>query len=166
MAEVKSIELVFENCEMMRFDRSDIGEFCVHNIFTDVARIASNSIRKYQSCESLILELRKDANQPHDFWGIPDDEPTNKFNRIMLCPDITQIDITYDDGSTENIILPWEDASENGCNSTLQTHCLTECGDLWIKIGNGETAQDMVASMGDEVNDPEYNSFKWEMYTL
>ncbi len=166
MAEVKSIELTFENCERIQFERADIGEFCVHNIYSDVARIASNSIRKYQSCESLILELRKEANKQHEFWHIPGENPVSKFDRIMAYPDITQIDITYDDGSTENIILPWEDVSENGCNSILQSHCLTACGDLWVKIGNGDTAKDIVEALGDDANDPEYNTFKWDMYTL
>lgn len=131
MSEVKSISLILENCEVLTFDRKYIGEFCVDGITSDIFRIACNSIRKRQRCEKLLLSLRRDADQKYDCFGLPSDATT--FKRIDSCPDITSIEITYEDGSMERYCVPWHEGDEY--SNRYQHSYISKMGDLYLYIG-------------------------------
>lgn len=130
MSEVKSVSFVLENCEVLTFDREYIGAFCVDGITNTISRIACNSIRKQQHCEKLYLALRRDADQQYDCFGHPSEDTA--FKRIDSCPDITSIEITYEDGTTETCFVPWHEEDEY--INRYQHSYISEMRDLYLYI--------------------------------
>ena len=53
MNNVKSIDIVLENCEVYTFHREDIGDFEISDIREEIFRCACNAINKY--FEQLVL---------------------------------------------------------------------------------------------------------------
>lgn len=152
MAEVTKIALTLENCEVLTFDRRDVGDFWCKNIHETTSRIASNSIRKHKLCDELFLELHNTANEPRQ----------SPFERLCAYGDITWVEITYDDGTTDDCAVPWNDIGHevNGYQSTY----LSVPGNLYIYIGKEGSVAGVVNL--DEIDDAEYMDFKWGMYTL
>lgn len=160
MAEVTKIALGMENCEVWEFDRKDIGDLDCVGIRRSVSRIGCNCITDYTECDEFFLELFSSANVPQEtpFY----DDPTSPFDRITIYADITSVDITYDNGTSEHIWVP-SDCDYN-VPATTQTCYLSKCGNLYIRIsekGNVMERLDLA-----QVDNQEYMDFKRRMCTL
>lgn len=156
MAELTSIDLVLENCEVLTFQRNDIGGFWCDRITTSVARLGCNSITRRASCQEFFIELHPDADVAYDGFG---DEKPSKFSRLMEYPDITHIDLHFDDGTSEYVTVPW--CEEDEWNNRFQTHLLGETGVLCILV----SADKQVADYADQdaIDDAEYMDVHWDL---
>lgn len=160
MAEVKKIALTLENCEVWEFDRKDIGDFHCIGISRVVSRIASNAMRDYTECDELFIELFSSANTPKETQFY--DEPKTPFERLAEYSDITAVEITYDNGTSEYIYVPFD--GDFNVPGTTQTCYLSKCGNLYIRISEKGDVKELLDL--DEVDDAEYMNYKREMYTL
>lgn len=141
MKDVKSIDLVLENCEVITISEEHIGSFYCKDITATIARIACNRIAKEQYCREFYLEIHKDADQHYSIFGSKSEETA--FKRLA-CPDITGINITYEDGTTEYCIMPWKDADRTGCNNEYQTSYVSKRGNMHICICKDKSIEDIV----------------------
>lgn len=152
MSEVKSIGLIFENCEYVDFDRADIGQFWCDNVHESVSRFASNSISKYKCCDGVFMEIKNVANTTYSCYG--HDMEEHKFERITNGCDVTQIVITYEDDTVETILVPWI-AEDNEFINDAQTYYLSSYGNLYLMISEEDEVADEIDK--EEVNSQEYD---------
>jgi hypothetical protein len=99
MKEVKSVDLVLENCEVIRIPKECIGHLHVSNISRNISRFALNRVTASQCCDELFIEISLESNKSSSFvstWSGNDELP---FSRITRRSDITGIDINYEDES-------------------------------------------------------------------
>ena len=109
MKEVKSIEVILENCECIPFSAEQIGAFWCSDVTADIGRIACGSIAKQIRCKELFLHLRSHANEKYNAFGQQSNDTA--FKRLLQHNDITSIGITYADGTHEIVFAPWTDDS-------------------------------------------------------
>lgn len=141
MQEVKSITIVLENCEEIPISKEHIGSFHCKDITTAIARTSCNSISKEQYCEEFYLEIHKNADRHYSSFGTESDETV--FKRLAY-PDITGINITYEDDTAEYCIMPWKDGDSTGCNNEYQTSHVSKSGNMHICICRDKSIEDMV----------------------
>lgn len=151
--EVKSVMLILENCEAFEIDRKHIGEFYVSGIERTIQRSACNSISEDFIAKSFNIQIHKDANIKTG-W-----KDTTMFERIENFKDITQLLITYDDGTSENLFVDW--ISENEYSNDAQKAKVSEVNEaLFIVIDENETLESVFEY---ELN--EDDNFTWTMYS-
>ncbi len=139
--EVKSIALVLENCEVIPISKEHIGIFHCKDSTTSITRTSCNSIPKEQYCEEFYLEIHKNADRNYSLFGTESDETV--FKRLV-CPDITGINIAYEDDTTKYCIMPWKDGDSTGCNNKYQTSYVSKSGNMYIGICRDKSIEDMV----------------------
>lgn len=160
MNEVESIELVLENCESITIERKYIGDFWCEDITTTVARIAMNSISKYQKCKEFFLSIHKDADCIYNSFGSP--SKYTAFTRLTDFPDITSVNVKYKDGIKETYFVTWEDADESGSNNCFQTSFISECGHIYIYIGERPMTEAVDLDM-ESINNAECMNDYWDL---
>lgn len=111
----KCLTLILENCDQIYLDPKDVVFLNVSNLTTNI-RVENGEVRKWYKASKLDLTLLSSANIKCDRFG-------NKykiFDRLLNYPDITSIIIEYEDGSSEQIFVEWEDLTPNGCDNKYQ----------------------------------------------
>ena len=134
MEDVKSIEVVFENCESFEIEAKYFGGVQFEDIRTSIARIACNAITKFQTAYSVVLEVFSEGNIDYAPFG--NEEKQKMFDRITAHHDITQFIIHYDDDITETYFVDYDedgDTSLGAPNKNQQTY-LSALGNLYIVI--------------------------------
>ena len=144
MKEVKSIDLVLENCEVITIDKDQIGLFHCKDITATISRIASDSIAKQQYCGEFYMEIHKNADRHYNSFGFESDKTV--FERLAYA-DITCILITYEDGTSESCVVPWKDGDRTGTNNEYQTSHISKCGNMHICICKDKSIGDMFNSV-------------------
>ena len=137
MREVTGMEIIFENCECS--DRLTIGDMKESDVYMISIRDIQRSIMTYACnavCEVLTpkeisITLNISANRPTQMGITTMDETL--FQRIQVCPDITHINIYYDNGTEECISVPW--TGDSDYENEVQTSHITDKGRMVIKIG-------------------------------
>ena len=138
MKKVKSIELGFENCEVISFDTNVLGEILIDDIHYKIRRYAINLIAKYCYADTVALEIFSEGNTEYNLFGLT--EVQHKFDRILQTKDITSITVKYTDGSEEDY---WVKYNENNQYSNMyQKNYLSDLGNLYIVIGKGKKIGD------------------------
>lgn len=145
MQEVKSVELVLENCESIKFSPDQIGAFGCTEIVAQVARVACNSISKYLSCKEMYMELYSAANQKYDSFGRESEHKA--FERLCQYDDITGVEVVYEDGSKDYILVPWNEESEY--SNKYQTSYIASDNSLRILVSREQRAVNFFAEGGE-----------------
>ncbi len=139
---VKYIEIVLENCEVIRINIEHIKFLSVRGIaFNDFFSIYTDGkkrIERNTSCKYLNIIINKKADKIYKSFGMFPDFTV--FERLTKYDDITAID--YIDGNAEtieSISVPWKDkVYEDGYvseeNSSCQSSKIDENGNLEIII--------------------------------
>ena len=135
MKNVKSVNLVLENCEVINIEAKYFGQLLLEKIRTKVYRVAMNSISRMQVVNRVAIELFSEANVPYDSFG--EESRETIFDRLTNYNDITQIELLYDDEGkdTELFIVNWVDGDKCGCTNKLQKSYTSKPGNLYILIG-------------------------------
>lgn len=158
MKEVKFIELVLENCEVIRIERKHIGSFFVSNITRSISRIATNSISDSLTAEDICIQVSPKANTPSSFRTGWSDDKATPFERIIMYDDIAAINIVYQDESEEYIFVNWGGDSKR--NNIYQTSMIAErIGNLYIVISEKKKVETYFVDFLEE--DP----FYWDLYS-
>lgn len=135
MKNVKSVNIVLENCEVINIDAQYFGQLLLEKIRTKVYRVAMNSISRMQVVNRVAIELFSEANVPYDSFG--EESKETIFDRLTNYNDIAQIELIYDDEGkdTELFIVNWVDDDQCGCTNKLQKSYTSKPGNLYILIG-------------------------------
>ncbi|PJI12358.1 hypothetical protein CTV96_09425 [Bacillus altitudinis] len=148
--EVVYIELVTENCEVIRLDRQHIGRFHMKDVSRSILRRASNSVSGLTTAEEMFLQISAKANVISAYEDTWDDQTTLPFDRILENTDICAVEITYEDGSSEYILVKW---GEDDWTNEYQTVSINEnTGDLYIVISGETTAEEHFEYLLQEEN--------------
>ena len=162
--EVKSIELGFENCEVIEFPRNVLGDVHFDNFSFQIKRVASNSISKVEFVDTVVLEIYKEGNTEYAPFGF-EDEKTAKFERITHYNDITSITICYEDDSEEFYWVDYHTINDNlGEESDYQKTYLSDLGNLYLVIDKEKGIEDFFDK--ETINDKDAVSFTKEMYDI
>lgn len=129
---LKYFNLVFENCEECKVSVDDIQCFNLDDI-TENRQLHWNTDKRvfdYLHCLSALVVFKPSAaNTPTTLT-----EPL--FNRLEQCPDITAIELIYEDDSKELIYVPWLGDYER--NHYMQLIKDNE-GNMWVLITRDST---------------------------
>lgn len=121
---VKSVELVFENCECIKFKYPNVCYLTIDKISTKFRNFV-NCIQKAIRIEDFELIIKKDAiaKKVCVFGG--DSDPLNRITN-----DITHLIIQYDNGQKETYIVIWPEDDEYYHKN--QKIIRTEKGNIYI----------------------------------
>ena len=111
----KSLTLILENCDQIYLNPKDIALLNISNLITNV-KIENGEVRKWYKASKLNLTILASANVECDRFG----DKYKVFDRLLSYPDITSIIVEYEDGSSEQIFVEWEDLTPNGCDNKYQ----------------------------------------------
>ena len=135
---VKNIELTFENMDYIEIPNQYFSNFSLENIETNIRRVAVNAIMRYQKARSVIFELRKEANEDFENFdrdmNMVDYNGDTLFDRIIDYNDIVDINLIYEDDSSEKFAVEWDDECDDKYKNKLQISTITENGNLCVQI--------------------------------
>ena len=158
--EIKKIEIILENCEVITIDGVHIGDFEVSGLETKIRRVACNSISKSTVANKFLMSVYRDANigKP-SMWTVGGlNELTKGLDRLHNSKDITSIEIHYSDDTSEQIFVTWGGNSDY--NNTFQESHINKKGDLFISVEeniNEEDFREFYSAYDD-------SDIMWRMY--
>lgn len=164
MKDLKSIDIILENCEVIKIDGNDIGDFYLGKIETEIARLAVNSIAEYQIANKVMIELFKRADVNYNPFGM--EETESVFNRLTTWHDITGIDVNYEDGDVKGFLVSYDEGKDEGKlgapNINEDTY-VSELGHLYIVISK---EKEKVSDLFDieTINNKDIINYKERMY--
>lgn len=129
--EIKSIDIVFENCECYSVPREGIEYFSVNNLKTNLTLTRNNdAISEMVSCDNFDLHLNKKGLKVHGdpAWG----EGKTLLKQRLEQNDISHVDIMFVDDSHLYVAIPWGEDDEY-FNSCLK--CKIEKDFAFIRAG-------------------------------
>ena len=108
-ARLKSVEIVFENCEVITVNSSDVED--LHLIWDkgDLQKdVSSNKLNKVFYLDSAIIKIKNSGNLECEWAGCLN----TSFKRILAYNDITQMYLKYEDGSEDAFYVQWPETDE------------------------------------------------------
>lgn len=112
---IKYIDLVLENCDVVRLDPEDVIRFSIGGVTENIdyygIHKGDSNVSRTRHCTYLgiLIDNPKEINQVG--FAYPDN--TNAYEMITEYSDITAIDITYEDGSNEMIYIDFNEYKEH-----------------------------------------------------
>ncbi len=158
MLDITKITITYENCEVMDFMPEDFGTFLMADIHEEIHRIALNSIAKQKIAGTVAFEIFGEADTTYDSFG--EESKDTKFARIIHWNDITAIDLTYDNGITEEYFVDYKEEIEGalGSPNVFQKTYVSGLGNLYIVISKEKNVRDMFPE--EKTEDFEVISFR------
>lgn len=110
MHKLNGIDIVFENVESYYIPAKDIKRLGMRNVTRQLEYDSISQFDERLTCEVLDLELDAQAMKelPADQWAdIGAQDVPSVYERIIRYNDIVSITLHYDDGTEEDINVPW-----------------------------------------------------------
>lgn len=123
--EIKSITLVFENCDEVTIPYKYIKQFYCEGIKGIIYK-SKNRIVYGKECDYFILTISDTDIKTQ--YGYP------LFDRIFEYKDISYVYIKYDDNNEESIRLPWLDDDNNEDENQYQALSSDKNGCIYISV--------------------------------
>jgi len=140
MKEIKSIQIVFENCEAFTVPVEHLKIFGMDNIKNSLFFCNSESIYRTTTAQHTRIMIHPYANVISNMSpGFSDSK--FPFERINRYNDITHVNIQYTDQTSEYIAVRWEGES-NQFNS-YQKVDFDSKGNCYIVISKTKTVDDV-----------------------
>lgn len=121
---IKTLDIIFENCEVYSLTPDMIDTFYVSNISENIGinlfQYENGEVYGSLSCQEALLSINKKGMQ------LKDSIDNMTLEKRLKCRDITHFDIIYKDGSNSCIEVPWEDKDGNEFINKLQNIFYTE----------------------------------------
>lgn len=157
MNEIKSIEIVLENCEAIRIDRENLGYFNIDNIKRSISRMAMNSVSDYLSAEKIFIQISSKANNHSSFIFTCHEGEVTPFDRILKYSDITSVVVNYENETSEEIYVDW--GGDSDYTNPYQSVAINEkTNDLYIVISKNDEVHEFFK---DNLEEEEGH---WELY--
>ncbi|WBF81714.1 hypothetical protein [Staphylococcus virus vB_SurM-PSU5] len=96
---IKYIDLVLENCDVVRLEPKDVKRFHVDGITEGIDYYGTSHISRTRRCTYFGILIDNPKEIPQVGFSYPDN--TNAYEMIIAYSDITAIDIIYDDDTNE-----------------------------------------------------------------
>lgn len=154
----KYLELVLENCEVVRVERKYLGYLYIGDIKTTLTR-HDKSLIKSQSIGDFAIELHRDLKDEDTSFGAYFGK-VNPIDRLVKHKDITQIYIAYEGNTSDRFYVKWHDNDEH--DNRYQNNKLNNFGDLYIVISEDKGIDDFYED--ELINDEECVQWNWEEY--
>ena len=126
---VKKVSIVFENCESLEYSFPDISYFQIYGPYISFGNY-SNAISKNECVNGFTIIISKDAKPEECLFS----ERPNPNSRLMN--DITQLFLTYEDGTTQTYFVKWPHDDDDMYHSKQEVHvsadghyCITSWSD-------------------------------------
>ena len=134
---VESVEITFENLDYVLIPVEYFDNFFISGIRTTVERLALNAVLQRTIPDRVEIELSaridvalSDLSRDLSFTS---EENLSLLKRIESRRDIAYLDLYYDDGSSDQFYLPWED-DQDECQNKLLKANYRDSGNLMITI--------------------------------
>lgn len=135
---VKTVEITFENLEFVEIPAEFFGEFYIEGLRSSVERLSCNAILQRTKADKITFELLRDVESvvqtlTQDLFG----DSLSGFSlqeRIAARNDITSLTLKYNDDTTEQFYVTWQDADSDSRN-ILQHSSITDNANLIVTIG-------------------------------
>ena len=131
MREIKFIELVLENCEVIKILPRYIGAFNINNIHRSISRATTNAILETASCDLLYLQISSKFTDSTSMWL---EKGISPIDRLTKCRDLVGVVVNYVDGTDEMVYVPWDDDPSEYTNSYETSRVNPHTGDLFIVV--------------------------------
>lgn len=148
---VENITFIFENLEHATFNPDDIGYFSLADIHQEICRVALNEIQKINIAGIVAVELNSNAKGKL-FLPNGENEDASALSRLYKFDDITAIEVTYEDGSSELYYVKYENNINESFpwNNVYQRSALLNSGNYAIVIGKDKKISDFFKDVGSK----------------
>lgn len=145
MKQIKSIDIIFENCEYISVNEKDVIYIEMNDVKNHIFRIARNYIADLFYSDDIIIILNKEAKTKGSIFT----KDLTGIDRIKKYNDITSIEIKYENDSTKEIYIDWQesDALENKNQEVLEKN---DCIYIVINKDKKEKMKDILAEYDEE----------------
>ena len=136
---IKELHLVFENCEGAVISIKDILVYSFQDIQNSMCKgccSIEGSVDFYRRINSGFIIFKDLENLNYKSWG--DDKNKSLFDRLTKHSDITNIDIIYNDGTSDYINVPWKSVI-NRYRNLFQNIKKNKYGEWYISFHRGWT---------------------------
>lgn len=134
MTELISLEIGFENCEVISFEAAEVASIDINEITKEFHKVwNSNHIRKVYNSADVVLVFPPEANKKTNYLN-------TVFERIRTFNDITDITIK-DNKDVYCVTVTWD--KDNDENNHFQTSDFLSDGSLVVVISKTRTAAQM-----------------------
>ena len=160
--DIKSVEFILENCEMITIDGKYIGNFYLGDVSYSINRIACNSIEELYWTNNFYISINRKADKKENIKYTLGEINKNRniFNRLTSYPDITSITVNFSNGKSKSFYVDWNEDDEQ--NNSYQKTYVNDFGDLFMVINKNKNIEDIWDL--NEINDKESIDFQWDMY--
>ena len=146
MEKIKSIQLGFENVEVVNIDAEDIESVLLQGIENELyVSYWDSCLKESERAKKAIIVLKNTADKPLE-------EPVNAetvFARIQKFNDLTDILIRGEDGTERRVVFGWDEKSEYV--NPFQTSKIDYKGSLIIVICRTENAENVCKRMTPQI---------------
>lgn len=163
------ITFIFENCDRITIDGSNIGDFIFDDITSSVERIASNSIEEMITAHTVAIEISKNANKLRYEFNQKQCEDCKQmtFDRFLEYSDITSIEFNLFNEYTSELkhyhyYVDW--CGDSDYVNEAQSNYISKQGNLYILIKKGTNVLQFFDV--NLIDDEEYVKFKFTMYDI
>ncbi|AAO47448.1 hypothetical protein QCF18_09985 [Staphylococcus aureus] len=112
---IKYIDLVLENCDVVRLEPKDVSRFHISGITEGIDYYGTykgtSSISRTRHCTYFGILIDKPMEIPQVGFAYPDN--TNAYEMITAYSDITAIDIIYENDANEYIYVDFNEYNDN-----------------------------------------------------
>jgi len=107
---IKYIDIVFENCEHCRLPPHMLNGLMVQDItksyWINCFQYKKGEINTFLSCKQFFITINPSGLKIKTEMG--GETETSLKKRLLSCNDITNVQICFEDGTSEYISVPWE----------------------------------------------------------
>lgn len=111
---IKYIDLVLENCDVVRLESKDVKRFHVDGITEGIDYYGTykgtSNISRTRHCTYFSILIDNPKEIPQVSFSYPNN--TNAYEMITAYSDITAIDIIYEDGTNEYIYVDFNEYND------------------------------------------------------
>ena len=164
MRYLKSLEIIFENCEHVTIPANMIGDIHMGGTKYILNRVAANAIGGYNLITEFYIELFKTADKIYHPFGIESDE-NSILTRISEFNDITGIDIEYEDGTVEEYLVDYDEKDDSlGSPNKNQKTYVSHLGNVYVVIQKDKKIEDFFDL--EKINDEEKIKYLEDCYDI
>lgn len=141
---LKSLEIVFEDCEFCEISAKYIGQILIGDTKNKFA-FDSVGTSFYNECDKIVFEFMPEANKIENLVHSSDFHNTydNVFKRLMKYKDITSFILHFENGGERSYLPVWKDEDHNGMENIYQHHYLSKNNCLYVVIGKDFGIEDI-----------------------
>ncbi|AFF28499.1 hypothetical protein qdsa002_38 [Staphylococcus phage qdsa002] len=112
---IKYIDLVLENCDVVRLEPQDVSRFHIEGVTEGIDYYGTykgtSHMNRTRHCTYFGILINKPKEIHQVGFAYPDN--TNAYEMITAYSDITAIDIIYEDGTNEYIYVDFNEYNDN-----------------------------------------------------